>query len=212
MAVTRDPNAGAIGSYQIATGTSATITISTTNPSVIVLDFTDQTSNSTAVPTSAHLTWVHHADGSPASGSIRRFYAIASSALTNEVITIGTIASFSRGTASAYNGVNTSSPWDSGGPVTSAGPDPLNITIANAVTMLYAYFTCTTPTNPGTSWSTVHTASGDFAIAEDQATTVTGTYSASLGTGGTGTASGIIVDALVASGGGLTGSAQLIMM
>lgn len=202
MALSIDPNGSAVGFFQQGAGTSATITISTTNPNdFIILDFTDSVLFSTAVPTSANLTWSQHVHVDAGSSSIMRFTAVAASPLTNEVIMIGTLGNgFTRGTCVAISGANTTSPFDAGGPVISTtGPDPLSITTVNMNTMLVAYYPCNTPTSPGAGFTTIHSAAGDFALSEYQILSAAGTTSVTIGAGGNGTASSGIIDGIVAA-------------
>lgn len=195
-----DPNGSAIGFFQLGSGTSTTVTISTTNSNdVIIMDLSDSSGASSAVVSSPSLTWTKRTSVFPGSATTERWFAIAASPLTSEVITISGLSnSFSRGTAVAISGANTAAPFDAGGPVSGSTADPQSITTASPNTLILAYFTCNTPTSPGAGWTTVHTAAGDFAISEYQTQTAAGTYSATLGTGGTGTASTFIIDGIKA--------------
>lgn len=198
MTIALDPNGSAIGSYQQGSGTSATITISTTNSNdIIIVDFTDSVLFSTAAPTSANLTFSNRiAYTGAASQTLLRYYAVASSPLTSEVITIGTLNNgFSRGTAFAVSGADTASPFDTGSTQTGDA-DPISITTSTANTMVIGYYTCNTPTSPGSGYTTINSAASDFAISEYRVVSSANTYSVTIGTGGVGTGSGGIIDAI----------------
>lgn len=193
-----DPNAGAISSYVQGSGANATITLSWTNSNdVIVVDFTDGNAGNVGTVSSPNLTWTRHTTTGSAQ-TIERWYAIATIPLTSEVITIsGLSGAFSRGTGVAITGADTSNPWNAGGPVLSpGGPDPLSITPTVNNTMVLAYFTCNTPTSPGAGFTTITAGAGDFSLEEYQPLPVAGVLSVTIGSGGTGTASGGIVDAI----------------
>lgn len=98
------------------------------------------------------------------------------------------------------SGANTSSPFDSGGPI-SGNSDPQSITTANANTMLIGGARLATQ-NPTQGAGYTKISGADFQLTEYQAVSSANTYSVTVGTG-VGTADGMIVDAIVqASGGG----------
>lgn len=183
---------------------SLTLTLSTTSTNdVIVVDIAPNGAPIVSV-TSSHLTFTRHAIVGSNPFTLERWYAIAASTLSSEVITVTMTSAGPLLTAFAYgiSGANTSSPWDSGGPQTS-GSDPLSITTANANTMVLATFRMGSTASPtaGSTFTSIAPIAG-FAISEYKIVSSIGTYSCTLTTGA-GNANGVIVDAVVAASSGV---------
>lgn len=207
MTIALDPNGSSSGQVAGSTAALVTVTISTTNANdVIICDVIDAAAFSLAVVTSTSLTWTNHASltGIGGSNSMSRWYAIASSPLSGEVVTVsGLGATFANVLVYSISGANTSTPFDAGGPVATQGTaiDPLSITTVNPNTMITGvYLESSASPTAGAGFTMLGTLS--FSITEYAFKTSTGTYSVPIGTGA-GTANGGIIDAIVqASAGG----------
>ena len=199
MTIALDPNGSSKASVSNFTGTSTTLTISTTNANdVIILDLLDGSGDSAAVVTSTSLTWTQHAIVNPVGNTLERWFAIAASPLSGEVITVSGLSTVVTDiSVYAISGANTVTPFDAGGPVTSTtGPDPFSITTVNPNTMVIAQMLegVVNPPTAGSGWTQIH--SLFFYITEFQVRSTAGTVSVTLGTGA-GDASGAVIDAIV---------------
>lgn len=200
MTISVDPNASYSGAGSVAGVGSFTITISTTNANdLIIVDVEcGGTSFTTGVSSPTLGTFALHANGN---FQIFRYYAVASTPLTGEVITVtqGTGA-YTSAIAYAISGANTASPWDAGGPISGQGAapqDPKSITTVNSNTMVIAGF-ATNNQNP-TAGSGLTTIQGQlFQLAEYEVLSSAQTLSCTIGTG-SGTAISFMIDAVKAA-------------
>jgi len=120
-ATTAPPASDAAASGVWSSGTSFTVTLSTSNPSDVIVLFVGAYKASTAITVSAsspHVTWRLRKASTVCSGTqetrLTYLYGIASSALTNEVVTItlSNVPTAAAAQAVAFSGVKTSSPFD----------------------------------------------------------------------------------------------------
>lgn len=212
------------GSASVSANLAATtqlVTLSTTNSNDLIV--VDVASNGSPVVslTSAHLTFSPlHARAGTDPQDIERWFAVAASPLSSEVITVTVTGSGSFNSTTAYgiSGANTASPWDSGGPQTSAASpsDPISITTTNANTMAIATYRMAntgSPTN-GTGFTQIAALAGSFAISEFKILSSIQTLSCTLNAGAADAGAGI-VDAVVAASGvsdTLGGAMPILMM
>jgi len=194
------------GSSGFAAGSGKTLTITLTTTSVndiIIVQVAANNTNalSVASPTLGSFTrralLGDHDD-------IEEWYAVSSTALTGEVITITYDNSgplFVSGCAFGVSGANTSTIWDSNSslPATSAASADPTFSTTNATTFVTATMRLSgTPTpTAGTGWTAIYNGSGAYFISQYKifSSAQTGT-TAPLGTG-SGDENGSIVDALI---------------
>lgn len=120
--------------------------------------------------TSSHLTFSLRARGGSANQTIEFWYAVASSALTSEVITVATTTStFITVDAFGVSGVDTSTKFDSNGvlPVQNTGTSQSSIsTTASTTFALGAYRVATASPTQGSGWTLISGA--NFQLVEYQ--------------------------------------------
>ena len=191
--------------------------ISTVNPNtVIIVDIENNPVGATGIAQVSSPTlgiFTLHASHVVTGGSpqgIYRFYAIASSPLTDEVITI-TLTSLEHGgflsaIAYAVSYANTSSPFDSGGPVTggnqSDGVDPLSITTTNPTTIVLGTYREGSPVSDaqgleGAGYTQIGGTNNGYLLTEYKVVESAGIYSVTQSGAAVGKANGGIVDAIV---------------
>lgn len=119
-----------------ATAVSTTATLTTTQANDVIILFGEANSGPlTAVSDTASLTWHHRADTNSTGNDIEEWYAVASSALSADIITATQTASaFMTIDTFGVSGANTTSPFDSSA-VTST-TDPVSISTTHANTMV----------------------------------------------------------------------------
>lgn len=192
---------------------SLTLTIPTINSGdVVIVDVGPNRGPVTSL-TSPNLTYTAHKvlNYGNSTNGIERWFAIANANLSNETVTVvQTLSFFNSGTAYSVSGANTSTPFDSGGPVGTVNgvspppaSDPETITTANANTMVIATFRSASVSQPGagTGFTAISSLAGSFFLSEYQLLSSAQTLSCGLASGnGTGTANGSILDAIVAAG------------
>lgn len=180
--------------------TSITLTLSYSSGSFIVCDITTNGPPITAVSSAALGAFTHHVN-SP-SDAIERWHLVATSAQTNDTITVTqTTALFITADVYEIKGANTSSPYDSGGPQTSDGPDPKSITTANANTMVIAAFRESSTASPTAGSGFTQISGADFQLTEYEILSSAQTLSCTQTTGA-GNSNGLIIDAIVAAAAG----------
>lgn len=217
VAISLDPNANSVVTLltngSAATNTFPGLSTSNTNDLIVVdIEINGGGFNASEISvTSPTLgTFTLHADDHTSSDAIFRFYAVASGLLSNEVLTIH-LGSLERGgfmsaIAYAISNANTSSPFDSGGPVvgTSAGSgvDPLSITPVNAYTMIVGTYRESTVANTaglnGSAYTQIGAITGGYLLTEYDVVFATGTYAVAQNGSATGNANGGIIDAILA--------------
>lgn len=184
-----------------ASSTTLTLVVPTINSGDIVIVDSGVTNPMTSVTSPNLGTFTQHTQFN---SRAYRHSKVAGSALTNETITItqSVSAAFISGQAASISGVNTSSPFDSAGPVTGTvtlGSSNVQITPTNNNTLIYAFFDMGGTASPtaGTSSAFVGiSASGSFSITEYVVLATAGTINCTLTTGN-GDVVDFIVDALV---------------
>jgi hypothetical protein len=184
-------------------GGSPTATISTTKPNDILVAVIASNSGAvTSVTSTSALTWTN-LETEVSGNEIEIWWALAPLPLTNEVITTSTSSAFCAICVGAFNGCNTTSPWDTGANGQASGypTDPLAATTAAAGEMLIAGFRMSGTSSPtaGSGWAGI-SATGIYLITEYQLAVSAGSHSATLGTG-SGDSNGAVIAALKPAGG-----------
>ena len=122
---------------------SVAATLTTSKPDDVIIVFANTTNSFTGISDTAGLTWNERAIGGPAGGGnfiTEEWYAIAPSSLSGDAITVTELNGYASLDAFGISGANTSSPFDSGGPVTGTTTDTDVISTTNANDMLIAGF------------------------------------------------------------------------
>lgn len=190
-----------------------TATISYNSGSILVVDATSNGTSAEAVASTALGALTKHATGGSigADQIVTRFVKFPTSAQTNDTITFtGAGTSFVTIDAYEIRGADTSSPFDSGGPVTTAGPDPASITTANANVMVIAAFRQSSAASPTQGTGFTKISGANFQLTEYKILSSTQTLSCTEGASGD--SNGIVIDAIkqaAAAGGGLRFNANL---
>lgn len=179
-------------------GNATASTVSITLPTITINDevIVDIVSNGGPITnvTATGLTFTRHSFINAAGSNFEeRWVAQATSSASNVNITVTqTSGAFITATAYSFSGVNTSAPFDSGGPITGSA-DPLSITTHNPNTTLIAFWRLGGATGTaGSGFTAIQ--NGNFQLVEYEAQASSGTFSAGT-TGNTGVDG--ILDALV---------------
>ena len=189
----------------VSSGTTVSCTLSTAASSGILVACAVANTNGNASNVSASSTslgsWGSDRAASTAVGADFEieFTKSFSSALSSEAVTLTATggASYSFATLEVFE-VENGSTFDTGGPQTSTGPDPINFTNATAVDIVYGCLRGSTASpTAGSGWTGLsNTGSGsNFHLVEYQKTSSTGTLSVSQTTG-SGTSNGIVADGI----------------
>lgn len=191
-----------------ATCTSQTLTLTTSSTNDVVLVGIEVNGTTISSVTSAHLTFTQRAITTAAgTQDAYEFKAIASTALSSEVVTINCsgAAMFLSAAGFAISGADTSTVWDSNAslPATSTTVIP-SMSTSNANDFLVALVRCSGAANciAGTGWSALAGGSGGWFTAEYQIvsatqSSITPTINYNGGTSGT---NGAIADAVIQAG------------
>lgn len=157
-----------------ASGTSFTVTLTTTSPNDIVIVHAYSSAGAVQSVTSAHLTFTDRKPINAVSHFMSEWYAVASSALSAEVITVsfGATTVTASGVAFGVSGANTASPFDpaSGFPYTSSGASSAP-SVTGIATSYVNDLTIGLEGNSGSSANTAGTLGGVSMALADQGTT-----------------------------------------
>lgn len=195
---------GSTGVLNSTGSPSATLTLTTTaSPDVIVVSCAYNGASSVTSVAGSGLTFTHRAK---AGGSqyIDEWYAIASSPLSSEVITVTFSGSTSYNACTAFgiSGANSTAPYDTNSvlPVIStATPTTFSTSNANDIILGLTRTTSAASPTPISGWTAVYAPTGGYFIAQYE---IVSTVQSSASYAGPAT-NGTIVDAVVqASGGG----------
>lgn len=196
---------GSSGFY-LASGTSYNITLSTTNSNDLIVVMSAQNGQAISSVTGTGLTFTLRTK-TTGTNDIEEWTAVASSALSSEVITISyaSTATAAVGTAFGVSGTNTSSPYDSNASIpveNTTAADP-TFSTTGATTLVFGAVRTSSVSSPtaGTGWTLIYAPATKYFMAQYQtfSSSQTGTTFA-VGTG-TGNENGSIVDAVVPAGG-----------
>jgi len=181
--------------------TSQAVTLTYSAGSIIICDICANTGPVTSVVSSALGAFTRHT-GTGGGQATDRWYLVAASAQTSDTITVTQSGSnFICVDAYEWKGVNTSSPWDAGGPVVNASPDPQSITTVNANAAVIAFFRESSTATPTAGSGFTQISGANFQLTEYKILSSTQTLSCTQTTGA-GNSNGLILDALVADSGG----------
>jgi autotransporter passenger strand-loop-strand repeat protein len=190
--------------------TSATVSLTTSQANdVLILEVLQNHSTVASVTDTAGLTWHLRAVAGTSPNTIYEYYAIAPSAVSNDVVTVNFAGSVTYADLNAFgvSGANTSSPFDPNAsiaatPATSAG----SVTTSNANDLIFAAYRFATNSNPnvGSGWTAIN-ASGSYYLSEYQVASAD--QNGLAATASTTDENGGIVDAIMAasSSGGSSG-------
>ena len=181
--------------FESTTTTSVTLTTTQAND-VIILEVVENGSTVGSVADAAGLIWNVRAVAGSGSNLIYEYYAIASTPLSADAITVnftGT-ASYADLNAFGVSGANTSSPFDTSVP-TNAATSTGAVTTSNANDFVFAGYRFASDATPsaGSSWTAIN-ASGGYYLSEYQITSSTQT--GLVATASTADEDGGIVDAV----------------
>lgn len=184
-------------------GTPGTITLSTSNSNDIIIVAAFLNGGPITSVTSANLTFtlrVRILDSAGGDQYVEEWYAVASSPLSSEVITInGTVnGSYLEAVAFAISGANTSTIWDSNVsvPASNSTSTLLTVSTTNANDFIYAIYGYISSGSPGSGWTQIGT--GTYLFVEYQI--VSSTQSSLQGTVTGGTSRGGMMDAVIQAG------------
>jgi hypothetical protein len=191
---------------------TATATLTTTHSGDVIIVVVQANSAPLTGVSGASLGAFTHRTSEGGSQDIEEWYAIASGALTSEVITATQSASnFLTIDAFGISGANTSSPYD--GTAVVGASDPLHISTTHANTFIFGGFKMNSTASPtaGAGWTGLSGA--NYQLSEYQIVSSTQTSLAVSLTTGAGDIQAGLADAVVqASAGGSTPAGLLPMM
>jgi hypothetical protein len=201
MALTLDGHAP-MAQQNPSSSNTVVLTNSSANAIILVAAWINGQSVSTVTDNSGQgLTWARRSTAG--TDPIEVWWVLAPVAFSGVTITVTyTGSAINAGYAWAVAGANTSSPFDSGGPVTAATGNA-QITTANANTFIYtaARFAGTSSPTAGSGWTqTDSPATVGFALVEYQIVSSIQTNLVGNFTTGNNDQSGEIIDALVQAG------------
>lgn len=181
-------------------GTSSTmlLTLSTTKTNdVVIIHALCNLSSVSGVSDVAGLTWAKRASIGAGANDIEEWFAKSAAPLTGDAITVQCGAGvFNLSIAFAVSGTNFASPFDPGGPQTSA-TGTLSITTTHAKTFVIAAarFSSTTAPTAGAGWTPIISGTtGTFYVSEYKILTTTATTS--LSTSNNADVNGSVMDAV----------------
>lgn len=193
---------GGYGAGHETTNSSTTtaVTISTSLPNDVLIAYaTINDAAGTVITSTSGFTWTKRASGGTSPNFVEEWWAVAPSALSNEVVTSTHASAFCALIVFAVNGANTTNAGTifDGSAVTGTA-DPVSITTTNANTMIIGGFRGSTA-NPTAdpAYVQMHDSSvSGFTLVESQIVSSSGGYSVGPSGAPTGTTNGAVVDAI----------------
>jgi hypothetical protein len=204
-----DPNPGRVAIVDATGSHILTLAISTTNENdLIVVDIESNAARVTGVSSPSLGSFTARANISDGNENIARYYAVASSPLSSEVITVvtNTGVNFVSIIAYAISNANISSPFDAavvtGLTSGAGGVDPLSITTSHPQAMIIGTYrehsTANTTGDAGAGYTQIGANPAGYMLTEYRVVGP-GTYSVNQTGAASGDANGGIIDAIVAS-------------